>query len=101
MRLVPTATDNKGITKKQVSQVSSILRNIGVLDEPKRVVHKTGHLVCCDRFKPSVVESVGSDIECSSDSGCVDLNRVMGIGVDVQRGEGGVGFLIRDCLVNL
>ena len=41
LRLVLTATDSKGVTKEQVSQVSSILRKIGcrcVLDEPKRVV---------------------------------------------------------------
>ena len=45
LRLVLTATDSKGVTKEQVSQISSILRKFGcrcVLDEPKRVVHKNG-----------------------------------------------------------
>ena len=45
LRLVLTATDSKGVTNEQVSQISSILRKIGfrcVLDEPKRVVHKNG-----------------------------------------------------------
>ena len=43
LRLVITATDSKGVTKEQVSHISSILCKIGcrcVLDEPKRVVHK-------------------------------------------------------------
>ena len=72
LRLVLTATDGKGVTKEQVSQISSILCKIGcrhVLDEPKRVMHKNGQLVCSNRFEPlSVVESVGSGIECNSDS---------------------------------
>ena len=80
LRVVLTATDSNGVTKEQVSQVSSILRKIGcrcVMDEPKRVVHKTGQLVCSNRLEPlRVVEPVGSDIECSSDSEHVDLNRV-------------------------
>ena len=80
LRLVLTVADSKGVTKEQVSQVSSILRKIGcrcVLDEPNRVVHETGQLVCSNRFEPlSVVEPVGSGIECSSDSENVDLNRV-------------------------
>ena len=179
LRLVLTATDSKGVTKEQVSQISSILRKIGcrcVLDEPKRVVHKNGQLVCSNRFEPlsvvEPVEPVESDIECSSDSEHVhvDLNRVrenvlagkrqerkLRVGtwnfsglcserkqkevgellkvnnIDVvagqeswenedsrinvhvdgykwfgkprdvqksQRGEGGIGFLVRDCLVN-
>ena len=62
LRLVLTATDSKGVIKEQVSQISSILRKIGcrcVLDEPKRVVHKNGQLVCSNRFEPlSVVESL-------------------------------------------
>ena len=80
MRLVPTASDSQHITKGQVRQISSILRKIGcrcVLDEPQRVVHKTGQLVCSNRFEPlSVVEPVESDIECSSDSEHVDINKV-------------------------
>ena len=41
------------------------------------MVHKTGQLVCSNRFEPlSVVEPVRSGIECSSDSENVDLNRV-------------------------
>ena len=86
MRLVLTATDSKGVTKDKVSQISSILHRIGCrcgLDEPKRVVHKTGQLVCRKRFEPlsvvepvEPVEPVGSGIECSSDSENVDLNRV-------------------------
>jgi len=83
LRLVLTASDSKGVTKEQVSQISSILRKIGcrcVLDEPKRVVHKTGQLVCRNRFEPlSVVEPgepVRSGIECGSDNENVDFNRV-------------------------
>ena len=80
LRLVLTATDSKGVTKEHVSQIPSILRKIGcryVLDEPKRVVHKTGQLVCSNRFESlSVVEPVGSGIECSSDGENVNLNRV-------------------------
>ena len=83
LRLVLTVADSKGVTKEQVSQVSFILRKIGcrcVLDEPKRVVRKTGQLVCRNRFESlSVVEPVelvGLVIECSSDSENVDLNRV-------------------------
>ena len=82
LRLVLTATDGKGVTKDKVSQISSILHRIGcrcVLDEPKRVVHKTGQLVCRKRFEllsvVEPVEPVGSGIECSSDSENVDLNR--------------------------
>ena len=75
-----TASDSKYITKEQVRQISSILRKIGcrcVLDEPQRVVYNPGQLVCSNRFEPlSVVEPVESDIECSSDSGHVDINRV-------------------------
>ena len=55
LRLFLTTVDSKGVTKEQVSQISSILRKIGcrcVLDEPKRVVHKTGQLVCSNRFEP-------------------------------------------------
>ena len=70
LRLDLTATDRKGVTKEHVSQIS-ILRKIicrCVLDEPKRVVHKTGQLVC--RFEPlsvvEPVEPVGSGIECSA-----------------------------------
>ena len=80
MRLLLTASDSKHITKEQVRQISSILHKIGcrcVLDEPQRVVHKPGQLVCSNRFEPlSVVERVESDIECSSDSEHVDINRV-------------------------
>ena len=37
-------------------------------------MYKTGQLVCSNRFEPlSVVEPVGSDIACSSDSVHVDL----------------------------
>ena len=79
-----TADDSKGVTKEQVSQISSILGKIDcrcVVDEPKRVVHKTGQLVCSKRFKfvvkdLDVVEPVGSGIESSGDSKNVDLNRV-------------------------
>ena len=74
LRLVLTATVSKGITKEEVSQISSILHKIGcrcVLDEPKRVVRKNGQLVCSNRFEPlSVVEPVqpvGSGIECNSE----------------------------------
>ena len=83
MRLVLTVADSKGVTKEQVSQVSSTLHKIGcrcVLDEPNRVVRKTGQLVCSNKFEPlsvaEPVEPVGSGIECSSDSENVDLNRV-------------------------
>ena len=72
LRLVLTVTDSKGVTKEQVSQVLSIIREIGcrcVLDEPKRVVHEIGQLVCSNRFEPlSIVEPVGPGIECSSDN---------------------------------
>ena len=56
LRFVPTVADSKGVTKEQVNQVSSILRKIVcrcVLDEPKRVVRKTGqlHVVCSNRFE--------------------------------------------------
>ena len=48
-----------------------------VLDKPQRVVHKPGQLVCRNRFEPlSFVEPLESDIECSSDSEHVDINRV-------------------------
>ena len=41
------------------------------------MVHKIGQFACSNRFEPlSVVEPVGSDIECSSDSEHVDYNRV-------------------------
>ena len=82
LRLLPTATDSQHITREQVRQILFILRKIGcrcVLDEYKRVVHKPRQLVCTcgNRFKPlSVVEPVESDIECSSDSEHIDINRV-------------------------
>ncbi len=41
------------------------------------MVHKNEQLVCSNRFEPlSVVEPVGSGIECKSDSEHVDLNRM-------------------------
>ena len=67
LRLVLTATDSKGVTKEQVSQISSILRKIGcrcVLNEPKRVVHKTGQLVCSNRFEPLFI-SFDSEYPCA------------------------------------
>ena len=54
LRLIFTATDSKHITKEQVRQVSSVLRKIGckcVLDEPQRVVHKPGQLLCSNMFE--------------------------------------------------
>lgn len=46
------------------------------LDEPKKVVHKPGQLVCNIPKPLSVVDPVESDTESSSDSEHVDLNRV-------------------------
>ena len=46
--LLPLGLWYKGVTKEQVSQVPFLLRKVGcrcVLDEPKRVVHKTGKFV--------------------------------------------------------
>ena len=55
-----------------------------MLNEPQRVVHKPVQLVCS---KPlSVVEPVESDIECSSDSEHVDINKMCWLGID-RRGS--------------
>jgi len=58
LRLVLTATDSKGVTKEQVSQIYvKLVVDVFWMSLLKRVVHKNGQLVSSNRFEPlSVVE---------------------------------------------
>ena len=62
VRLVLTPKDSKGLSKEMVSQVSSSLRKIGVLDDDIRgkVRSKPVHVDCVNRFEPLTSQKASS-----------------------------------------